>query len=299
MDWTHMPPLSGLRAFAAMAEEGTFAGAGRKLNVSHAAVSQQVRALEVWFGCQLVRREGRGMALTGEGLRLAGHLDTAFSTMRRAVDELADADRMRPLQVTMTPAFAVSWLMPRLSEFRHRHPGIELMLNPTGEVVDLQPGGVDLAIRYGGGEWPGLASEPLLRASIVVVAARALVGDEAFPEPVRLVDFPWIQEYGTAEVSAWLDSQGVLSRKNLNIVHMPGYMVLEGLRRGDGISVTSRAFIEPEIRSGALRVLFEDAYPGNGYHMVTRPGVRRAPLKAFMSWLKTHRVAETDDTGAA
>jgi LysR family glycine cleavage system transcriptional activator len=190
MDWTHLPPLSALRAFATVAEEGTLSAAGRRLNVSHAAVSQQVRSLEDWFGCKLVRREGRGVGLTDEGRQLAGQLETAFRGIRKAVDELAQAGHVRPLQVTMTPAFAVNWLMPRLSEFRHLHPGIELMLNPNGELVDPQPGGVDLAIRYGGGAWPGVESELLFRSPMVVVAARSLVGDETFEDPQRLTRYP-------------------------------------------------------------------------------------------------------------
>ena len=286
MDWTHLPPLSALRAFATVAEEGTLSAAGRRLNVSHAAISQQVRSLEDWFGCRLVRREGRGVCLTDEGRQLAGHLDTAFRGIRKAVDELSQAGQARPLQVTMTPSFAVHWLMPRLSEFRHLHPGIELSMNPTGEIVDLQPGGIDLALRYGSGEWPGLEAEALMHTPTVVVAARSLVGDRVFDDPSSLADFPWMQEYGTDEISAWFESQGVRTPPQIDITHMPGYMLLEGLRNGDGISIASKAFIQPLISSGALRVLFEKKDPGYGFHMVTLPGVKRAPLKAFMSWLR-------------
>ena len=300
MEWSRMPSLASLRAFAVVAETGTLAGAGRALNVSHAAISQQVRALEAFFGTQLVVRQGRGIALTREGRGLADNLDEAFSIMRRAVDELARVDLARPLQVTMTPAFAVSWLMPRISEFRHRHPEIELMLNPTAEVVEMEPGGVDLAIRYGQGRWSGLQSEPLLFTSFVIVAARSLVGDADYPDPAKLQEFPWLQEIGTHEIAQWLDRQGVVSTGSLNILHLPGYMMLEGLRRGEGVSATARAFIEPDIRSGALRVLFEDVLPGNGYHLVTRPGVQRPPLKAFLSWIRRHRDLDPGaETGAA
>ena len=95
--------------------------------------------------------------LTPEGAQLAAALDAAFSDIRRAVDELTGGDATRPLQITSTPAFTSSWLMPRLSEFRHEHPAIQLMLNPTTELVELKPGGIDVAIRYGSGDWRGLA----------------------------------------------------------------------------------------------------------------------------------------------
>lgn len=293
MDWNRMPSLAGLRAFAAVAEAGTLAGAGRTLNVSHAAISQQVRALEAFLGAELVVRQGRGIVLTQEGRALAGHLEDAFSRMHRAVAELTDADRTRPLQVTMTPAFAVSWLMPRISEFRHRHPDIELMLNPTAQVVDLEPGGVDLAIRFGNGRWRGLVSEPLLLTGFVVVAARSLVGDTDFTDLTRLRNYPWLQELGTNESANWWQRQGIAPAKGINL-HLPGYMMLESLRRGDGVTAAARAFIESEIRSGQLRVLFEDQERGNGYHLVTRPGVQRPPLKAFIAWLRSHRDRQGD-----
>ena len=160
-------------------------------------------------------------------------------------------------------------------------------MNPTGKVVDLQPGGIDLAIRYGSGEWPGLESEVLMHTPTVVVAARCLVGDGSFEDPERLADFPWMQEYGTDEISAWFESQGVRPPPQIDIAHLPGYMLLEGLRNGDGISIASKAFIQPLITSGALRVLCEKNDPGYGFHMVTLPGVKRGPLKVFMSWLRT------------
>lgn len=294
VDWHTLPSLNALRAFAALAETGSFTAAGDALNVSHAAVSQQVRGLEDRLGTRLVRREGRGVRLTADGERLAASLETAFLGIRRAVDELTGADATRPLQVTMTPSFAVSWLMPRISEFRHRHPDVELMLNPTAEVVELAPGGVDVAIRFGSGGWPGLDAELLLDTSFVVVAARALLGDRDITRPEETLDFPWLQELGTDEISLWLRRQGVVTPKTENVTHLPGYMVLEGLRAGEGITATARAFVERDVAEGRLVVLFEDPRPGTGYFIVTRPGVMRPPLKAFVAWLRRHAATRPD-----
>lgn len=288
MDWRTLPPLSALRAFAALAETGSFTAAGAALNVSHAAISQQVRGLEERLGARLVRRDGRGIALTPDGARLAAALGAAFLDIRRAVDELTGADDARPLQVTMTPSFAVSWLMPRISEFRHRHPEIELMLNPTPDLVELAPGGVDVAIRFGTGSWPGLNAEMLIETSIVVVAARSLIGDRVLTRPEETLAYPWLQELGTNEISVWLRRQGVFASKTENVTHLPGYMLLEGLRKGEGITATARAFVERDVAEGRLVVLFEDLRLGTGYYIVTRPGVMRPPLKAFVTWLKRH-----------
>jgi LysR family glycine cleavage system transcriptional activator len=296
MDWHNLPPLAALRAFAALAEQGSFTAAGAALNVSHAAVSQQVRALEERLGVMLVARGGgrRGL-LTPEGERLAAAPAVAFEGIGRAVDELTGADATRPLQVSTTPAFAVGWLMPRISAFRHEHPEVELMLNPTAARVELVPGGIDVAIRYGMGDWRGVEAEMLLPTTYVLVGAPSLIGTRTIAEPRDILDLPWLQELGTSEMSTWLKDRGVVAPRKENVTHLPGHLVLEGLRNGDGVSVTARALVERELEEGRLKVLFEDAPPSLGYFIVTRPGVQRPPLRTFVAWLRRHAARQQAD----
>ena len=288
MHWQSLPPLSALRAFAALAEAGSFSRAGEALNVSHAAVSQQVRALEERLGVLLVIRGGPRGRLTPEGERLALALETAFTGIAQAVDELTGADAGRPLQVTTTSGFAATWLMPRLSEFRHLHPEVELMLNPTSNLVELAPGGVDVAIRFGKGGWRGLDSELLVPTSMVLVGSAALLADRVIREPSDILDLPWLQELGTSEMSNWLRHHGVIAPRRDSVIHLPGHLVVEGLRNGDGVSLASRVMIEGELAAGQLIALFEDDEPGLGYYIVTRPGVMRRPLRSFVAWLRRH-----------
>jgi LysR family glycine cleavage system transcriptional activator len=175
MDWSEIPPLSMLRAFEAAARGGGFSAAGRELNVTHAAVAQQVRGLERRLGVALMRREGRGLSLTPEGRRLAEGLGAGFETMRGALEALAAEAADRPVRATLTPSFASNWLMPRLGGFRARHPEVELLLNPSSEVVDLRRGDYDVGVRFGKGVWPGLETEKLASTSIALVATPALL----------------------------------------------------------------------------------------------------------------------------
>jgi LysR family glycine cleavage system transcriptional activator len=122
MEWSELPSLTSLRAFAALAERKSYTRAAAALNVTHAAVSQQVKALEEQLGVSLVTREGRGISLTTEGELLARDLQTGFAAIRRGVEELGGAGALRPVQITMSPAFATEWLMPRISEFQIQHP---------------------------------------------------------------------------------------------------------------------------------------------------------------------------------
>ncbi|MEP3047503.1 MAG: LysR family transcriptional regulator [Roseibium sp.] len=297
MDWHSIPSLNSLRSFAAVAETKSLSAAGRELNVTHAAVSQQVRALEKHLGLQLISRQGKGVALTEEGEQLFEGLSRGFEAIGETIEALSQNELSCPLNITMTPSFAVSWLMPRINDFRLKNPGIDLALNPSADLVDLGPGGADLAIRYGDGDWAGLESELFFQTEFVVVAAACLIGDKKIEKPEDLVHYPWLQEYGLNEIALWLERQGVVSEKRLSITHLPGYMVLEGLRRGDGITATAKTFVESDIANGTLRVLFkDDVKPFKRYYLVTRPGVQRPALKAFLSWIRSMRPEDTSES---
>ena len=285
MNWSDLPSLNSLRAFAALAETESFSQAGRALNVTHAAVIQQVKTLESWLGMTLVIRDGRKVRLTQEGIVLARDLASGFASIRRGVEALRDVDVQRPVQVSMSPAFAVSWLMPRLVDFQKQHPDITLLLNPTSELVELRPGGIDLAIRYKDRRRSKEEIEAVLIADMVVVGTPALIGDRKIEDAAALTDLPWLQELGTNEVADWLAMHGVTLDRPLMISHMPGNLIMEAVRRGDGITYTARPFVEDEILSGRLVQLFSEKAFGI-YYIKTRPGVLRRPVKDFIDWLK-------------
>ncbi|MBE9556079.1 MAG: LysR family transcriptional regulator [Proteobacteria bacterium] len=285
MNWADFPSLNSLKAFSALAESGSYTKAGAALNVSHAAVSQQVKALEARLGTTLVARNGRGIALTEEGTALARDLQAGFTAIRRGVEALTGLDSIRPVQVTTSSAFAVMWLMPRIVDFQTRHPDITLMLNPTSQIIELKPGGVDLAIRYRDSHKLDRKVEAVLVADMVVVGTPALIGEREITDPAMLVEMPWLQELGTNEVADWLARRGVTLERPLMISHMPGNLIMEAVRRGDGITYTVRPFVEKEIKSGQLIELFADKAFGT-FYIQTPPGVPRPPVKAFVQWLK-------------
>jgi DNA-binding transcriptional LysR family regulator len=289
MRWFDLPPLNSLRAFSAVAEEDSYSRAGAHLNETHAAISQQVKALEKWLGIDLVVRQGRGIALTAAGEKLARDLNVGFATLLSGVENLTGAESQNTVQITMPPAFAVSWMMPRILDFQALHPEITLMLNPTADVVDLKPGGIDLAIRYRDRRAPGLPEAPVLIADMVIVGTPELVTGRDCSTPRALVEMPWLQELGTNEVADWLARHGVEPAQTPMITHMPGNLILEAVRRGDGITYTARHWVEEQIKSGQLVELFVE--PGFGvYYMLSRPGTVRPAVIAVVNWLKRHSV---------
>lgn len=285
MDWRAFPSLTSLRAFAAAAEYRNLTRAAEALNVTHSAVSQQIRGLEQHLGTRLITRTRHGISLTPQGEFLSAGLIEAFASMASLTESVSTTEALRPLVVSATPMFSSAFLMPRLSAFITEFPHIELRIESTIQAVQLKPGGVDMAIRYGTGRWPGLASQMLLPGCLTVVASRELVGDRVFTKPAELLDFPLLQEQASVEFDMWLEKVGIPPEADRRVVRMPGNMLLDGIRRGDGIGATVPAFVSDELKSGRLVALFDDPIPQIGYYLVTLPGTVRPAAKLFMQWL--------------
>ena len=294
MDWLKLPPLNSLRAFSALAETGSFTAAAERLNVTHAAVSQQIKTLESRLGVQLVIREGRGIRLTDDGAALARDVGIGFSAIGRGVERLIEASIERPVQVTMSPAFATEWLMPKVMEFQYSHPGITLMLNPTSEVVELRPGGIDVAIRYRDRRRPQPETPAVLISDMIVIGAPSLLGDGQFSSPADLMELPWLQELGTNEVADWFTYHGVVPDRPLTVHHMPGNLIMDGVRRGDGITYTARAFFREDLEAGRVVELFSEPMFGV-YYVQTAQEPMRPAVRTFVDWLLSR--AETVSVG--
>lgn len=283
VNWRNFPQLSALRAFSAFAQAGGLEQAGARIGVTHAAISQQIRALEAHLGLPLVERGGRRLALTHEGRKLAETLQTSFAAIAATLADLTGADASKPLRITTTTTFAGGWLMPRLPDFRARHPGIDLMIDPSPEVRDIGHE-ADVGIRYGNGDWPGLASQLLLRSGVIIVAAPSLVPPGAPTTPEHLANLPWLQELGTTEATAFLDKHGLRRGQAAGMISLPGNLMLDAARDGQGVAIVVRDFVAADLAAGRLRLLYEDG-DDEGYHLVTRPGPLRPPLQIFCRWL--------------
>ena len=282
-----LPPLTALRSFEAAARHGSLSAAASELNVTHAAIAQQVKKLEAWFGLPLMKREGRGVATTERGTRLALGLSDGLATIQTAVDALSKEDAARPLKITLTPTFATNWLMPRLGGFRAAHPDIEIMLNPTAQPIDLIAEEYDIGFRFGAGEWPGLEAEKILDGGHAVFAAISLLDGRKVETPADVAALPWVQELGMDERGVWLKAHGVEEEGPRNILHMPGDLVVDAIRRGEGVGNVGRTWFEKNIAEGHVVTLFDDHTTSHlGYWMALRPGPHRAPLKAFIRWVR-------------
>ncbi|MEM9583848.1 MAG: LysR family transcriptional regulator [Pseudomonadota bacterium] len=286
MDWKEIPSLAALRAFDAMSRLGGFSAAARALNVTHAAIAQHVRALEVELGQTLVIREGRGMALTEAGRQLASSLEEGFAQIATGVAATRAFGADRPLQIATTPSFAENWLMPRIGAFWAEHPEVKIAMVPGYELVDLKRDGFDMAIRYGRGGWEGVESEYLVSAGNVVVATPDLAAQVPFGDIEALRAQVWLQEVGRAEPRAWLVDQGLeFAPDQINEFPM-NTLVLAATRAGYGFSLQGKALVEADIAAGRLVSVFEARKTNLAYYMLTKPGQMSGKLKVLRDWLK-------------
>src|SRR5580692_6138612 len=172
---THLPPLSALRAFEAAARLESFSKAAEELNVTPAAISHQIHALEEDLGVSLFNRRNRAVELTASARVLLPGLSEAFAGIQTSVRRLRSHNDTGMLTVTASPSFAGKWLVQRLYRFQEQHPAIDVRISATDALVDLTRGDFDIAIRYGTGRYPGLNVELLLKNEVFPACSPALL----------------------------------------------------------------------------------------------------------------------------
>ena len=285
MDWHRLPSLAALRAFDALARTGSLSAAGRQLNVTHAAIAQHLRALESHFGTPLATRDGQAMRLTDTGRELAAALGEGFDIISDGVTRLMERQETAPVNVTLTPTFAEAWLMPRIGSFWQAHPEVDLRLMPSVRLTDLRRDRIDVAIRFGDGDWPGLDVEPLSMDAFVVIAAPGYAAPgESFAGKT------WLYSRPASEQEIWGRQIGV-DYETEAAQEMPNNsLVLSAVRAGLGLSIQSRALVEADLAAGQLVALLEGDPGGLGYYIVTRPGVLHPGAKTFIRWLKSYAI---------
>jgi LysR family transcriptional regulator, glycine cleavage system transcriptional activator len=274
-----------LRAFDATARHGSFAEAGRVLNVTHAAVTQAVRALEADLGATLVIRAGRTVALTATGESLARALSDGFGTIESGVADLRQTEARRIVRVTTTTFIAETHIMPRLPDFWARHPGVEVAMSPNPSKEDFARRGFDMAVRAIADGWTEAPDEeirPLCRSKVLAVCAPALAATGLDPQ-----DMPWVVG---ADHSWELDeiARAGLDVSRLKLVELGSpHLEMSACRQGLGAASATEIICRADLEAGRLVVLPLDGLPEVTYALVLPKGPRRPAVEAFAGWLQT------------
>lgn len=280
---THLP-LNALRAFESSARHLSFTLAAAELNVTQAAVSQQVRGLEGRLGVALFRRLPRGLALSDEGHALLPVLAEAFGRMEAVVQQFDNGHFFEVLTVGVVGTFAVGWLLPRLRQFQQSCPFVDLRLMTHNNVVDLAGEGLDFAIRFGDGSWPGLKAEHLMAAPLSVLCAPALAARIARPKD--LAQQTLLRSYRAEDWPAWFAAAGVACPSIRGPVFDSSRLMVEAAMQGAGVALAPASMFARELDEGRLvRPLATEVMTGS-YWLVRLKSKKPSPaMEAFRRWL--------------
>ena len=275
-----LPSLPALRVFEAAARHLSFTKAAQELNVTQAAISHQVRALEEQLGLALFRRTTRRLALTREGQRLQPAASEAFEILRRALADIGRGEQV--LSITTTPSFGARWLAPRLGRFAERHPEIELSIRHTQTVLDLSREGLDLAIRWGKGRWPGVESEMIGPAMRIVVGAPDYIRRLGLKKPADIAKATLLHDETREDWTEWLLVAGLdtaLARKGITLDD--DNALQQAALSAQGLALVPPSLAAVDMEAGRLASPFELALAdGYGFYLVHERGARSRPKVA-------------------
>jgi LysR family transcriptional regulator, glycine cleavage system transcriptional activator len=289
-----LPPLATLRAFEAAARHLSFKRAADELAVTPTAISHQIRLLEDTIGQRLFERRTRRVVLTSAGSVLYAPLRNSFESMAEAVERVRTIKTPDAVTLTATMAFTSKWLVPRVATFRARFPGINLRLLASDDVLDLRAGAADIAVRYGGGTYPGCRSQLLFQGSFAPVCSPRLnVRDPADLERNALIHSEWRNvDERTPVWPRWFADAGLHYRPtDSGIVFSDETHAIQAAAAGQGVALVSLALVADELANGVLVVPFRWALEGHGFHVVVPDSRADANVEAVREWLAGEAVA--------
>lgn len=286
---TRIPPLPALRAFEAAARHGSLRLAAQELNVTHGAVSHQIKFLQEALGVELMERQGRGVALTPAGQRLAPALSEALNRLAGVIAAVRPQAHDRPLRISVLPSFAAKWLLPRLSAFMAEHPDIALTLDANVNLVNLHSTGIDLAFRYGPGQWPGVHAERLMGEEMLAVCSPSYCQGHLPERPQDLLQHPLLRDESTHAWTAWFRAAGVTDAvPTPAVAFSDAGLLLQAVLSGQGVALVRSVLAHDDLVAGRLRLLPGPRLPAAyAYYAVTD---LRAELPAqgqvFLDWVR-------------
>lgn len=230
-------PLNSLRAFEAAARHLSFTQAAIELNVTHSAISQQVKSLEQHLNCQLFVRVSRGLMLTTEGENLLPVLNESFDRIAGMLDRFASHRAQEKLKVGVVGTFATGCLFPLLDDFHRHYPHIDLQLSTHNNRVDPAAEGLDYTIRYGGGAWHGTDAIFLCHAPLAPLCSPEIAAH--LRSPADMLKFTLLRSYRRDEWTAWMQAAGELppSPTHRVMVFDSSVTMLEAAQAGAGIAM--------------------------------------------------------------
>ncbi len=284
-----LPPLNALKAFEAAARHLSFTKAAEELFVTQAAVSHQIKGLEEVLGIALFRRLNRALMLTEEGQALFPALRGALDQIAGALEQIQARGASGVITVSTMDSFAVNWLVPRLNRFRHLHPEIDVHISSSDHLVDFVTEGVDVALRYGRGQWPGVTAERLMTEELFPVCSPSLLENgPPLGKPSDLLHHTLLHDDMRVDWRMWHMAAGI-SVENAN--RGPSFThsnnVMQAAIAGLGVALGRSVLVADHLVQGRLIKPFDISLPADFAYYLAYPeaALKRPKVKAFRDWI--------------
>jgi LysR family transcriptional regulator, glycine cleavage system transcriptional activator len=288
---SRLPPLNALRAFEAAARLGSMKEAAQELAVTPGAVSQQIALLEDRIGTKLFRRLNRSLELTEAGRVYSSPVRAAFRQLEEASRRVAAMTEASILTVSAPPAFAASWLVPRLGDFQENHPGFDLRVLTARALADFETDGIDVAIRHGLGSWKGLRADRVAAVRLIPVCSRAFLRGRCRPKRAEdLTSLPLLHDGARKDWALWFQAHGVqpIPKEALSGPSLDDQtLLIKAAASGQGVALVTEILAKPELARRALVKAIDLAWPHEFAYWLAYPDAKadEPKITAFRRWL--------------
>jgi len=289
-----LPPLNALRAFESAGRHLSFTKAAAELNVTPAAIGHQVKALEELLEVPLFRRQTRALRLTNAGRASLPTISQGFDKLAQGVEQMRAHCESGLLTISVSPSFGAMWLVPRLEQFRIRHPDIEIRIDGTDRLVDLARDDADVALRYGPGGYDGVQVDNLFSQVNTPVSSPALLsGEHPLRQPGDLRHHTLLHiDWKDAEASwrMWLLAAGL---HDIDPTRGPRFtmenMAVQAALDGHGVSLVGDLLVADHLAAGHLVRPFDQSLSmplSFSYYLLSAKDSAKQPkVAAFRDWL--------------
>ncbi|SMO92785.1 LysR family transcriptional regulator [Paracoccus laeviglucosivorans] len=282
-----LPSVNSLLALEAVDRLGSVTAAADDLALTHSAVSRQLKVLEEQLGVELVRRDGRGVALTASGRAYAQSARGYLQDLAHASLKIRAAGERASLNLAIRPAFGMHWLAPRLHRFAAEHPQISINLSTRLAPFDFAQTGFDAAVHFGLQDWPGVNWLPL-SGERVIPCCRPDLRPKRHGDAAALLDMPLLHLEGRPGAwEEWFTAQGVEAARLRGMLFDQYLTLTEGAVLGFGLALLPDYLAEAEFLRGRLSPAFPHYLTVEGrYYLVWPASAERSrPLTELVAML--------------
>ncbi|WJG07988.1 LysR substrate-binding domain-containing protein [Aliiglaciecola sp. LCG003] len=287
---SYLPPLKSLQFFMLAGQLNSFKLAAQKLNVTQAAVSQQIKLLEEQLDLRLFDRNNRQTSLTIAGKRLLPFIEQGFEHFQAGIKAVSGDTKPTILRISAILSFTSLWLLPRIQHFQKLHPELMIQIAPSNDLVNFNSGDIDLAIRMGGGNYAGLTEKKLASDQVILVASPDIIGLDERNQADKVFSLPWLEDTTRViqPIFAKLCEQYGIAQHQMTFILRANNSVtlIENAVAGRGFTIVNKSLVADHLLSGKLVKLLNYSQPSpfSLYLVAPENHFQWPKIKLFEDW---------------